>query len=172
MKKIKKCSGLCRFAHLHMFSSPPWTGWHSLISPQTETLVCRRKPQDTSPEFVLHTDIILQRAINSIDCFLSYLGDPDYFAIIFKTCVALGSIQEAVGPVAWLLNTSCFPKNEIYLGCIPEVNIMTSFTLSKGQPCQTRSSQYATAHPFSTGAQPKLGLWSAGTEIHRSDKDK
>lgn len=88
MKKIKKCSGLWRFAHLHMFSSPPWMGWHSLISPQTETLVCHRKPQDTSPEFVLHTDIIPQRAINSIDCFLSYLGDPDYFVKIFKICVA------------------------------------------------------------------------------------
>lgn len=79
MKKIKKCSGLWRFAHLHMFSSPPWMGWHSLISPQTETLVCHGNPQDTSPEFVLHIDIMPQRAINSIDYFLPYLGDPDYF---------------------------------------------------------------------------------------------
>lgn len=71
-----------------------------------------------------------------------------------------------------LLNTLCLLKNEIYIGCIPEVNIMTSFTLSKGQPCQTRSSQYPTAHPFSTGAQPKLGLRSAGTQMLRSDKDK
>lgn len=49
---------------------------------------------------------------------------------------------------------------------------MTSFTLSKGQPCQTHSSQYPRVHPFSTGAQPKLGLRSAGTQMHRSDKDK
>lgn len=71
MKKIKKCRGLWRFAHLHVFSSPLWMGWHSLISSQTKTLVCHRKPQDMSPEFVLHADIIPQRVINSIDCFLS-----------------------------------------------------------------------------------------------------
>lgn len=88
MKKIKKCSGLWRFAHLHMFSSPPWTGWHSLILPQTETLVCHRKPHDIAPELVLHTAIIPQKAINSIDCFLSYLSDPDYFAVIFLISVA------------------------------------------------------------------------------------
>lgn len=90
----------------------------------------------------------------------------------FKNLHCLGSIQEAVGPVAWLLNILCLLKNEIYIGYIPEVNIMTSFTLSEGQPCQTRSSQYPRAHPFSKGAQPRLGLQSAATQMHRSDKDE
>lgn len=90
----------------------------------------------------------------------------------FSNLCCLSSIQEAFGLVIWLLRTLCLLKNEIYIGCIPKVNIMTSFTLSKGQPCQTHSSQYPTAHPFSTGAQPRLGLQSAGTQMHRSDKDK
>lgn len=91
MKKIKKCTGfveVCSFAYVFISPVDGLTFWHSCFSPQTATLVCHRKPQDTSPVFVLDTHVIPQRTINSIDCFLSYSGDSDYILIIFKICVA------------------------------------------------------------------------------------
>lgn len=151
MKKIKKCSGLWRFAHLHMFSSPPWMGWHSLISPQTETCLSQKAPRYISwicPTYRYYTT----ESNKQYWLFPIIFGWPWLLCNNFKNLCCLGSIQEAVGPVAWLLNTLCLLKNEIYIGCIPEVNIMTSFTLSKWQPCQTHNSQYPTVHPFSTGA--------------------
>ena len=53
---------------------------------------------------------------------------------------------------------------------IPLVDIMTSFTLSKGQTCQAHSSQYSEEHPCSLETWTKQWFWSTGAERHGLDK--